>query len=106
MTYLYRVKKWVSIFFLLLVAAGSFIPCCAEDDCATEVSATTDKGHSGDDETGCSPFFACGTCAPAIVVHTPVPVNQQPFPEKVTYQFVADDGLAQYHPSFFQPPRQ
>ncbi|MFT3676922.1 MAG: hypothetical protein QM781_13595 [Chitinophagaceae bacterium] len=100
-------KKWVSIFLLLLVATGNFIPCCAKDDCATEVSAATDAGgHSDDDGTGCSPFFACGTCAPAIVVHTPVPVSELPSLKKESYRFVTDDGLSQYHPSFFQPPRQ
>jgi len=101
------VKKWLTIFLLVLVAVGSFVPCCAEDDCATEMSADIpDTGHRDDDGTGCSPFFACGTCAPAIVVHSPALISGIPSIKKDRCRFAADDRLLQYHPSFFQPPRQ
>jgi len=103
------VNKCFAILLLLLVVVGSFVPCCAEDNCETEPSTVASgTGHHNDrddDGSGCSPFFACGTCAPAVITFSAVQAPLIPAPQQDQYGFTCPDRLLQYHPSFFKPPR-
>jgi hypothetical protein len=67
--YICIVKKWFSILLVLLTMAGSFFPCCVDDDC-TDASTTENNRHQDEhkEKGNCSPFFACGTCAAALVL--------------------------------------
>ncbi|WP_315823552.1 hypothetical protein [Paraflavitalea speifideaquila] len=99
-------KKWFTCILLLITMAGTFCPCCIEEDCADEPLQEVPSSHNNHKSEGaCSPFFACGTCAPSVdpihagvevVVSTPLSIDHQSF-------FLLQ--LSSYTAPFFQPPR-
>ncbi|MGZ8544543.1 MAG: hypothetical protein ACXWV0_04565 [Flavisolibacter sp.] len=57
-------KFTFALILFLVTAAGSFIPCCETDDCASEQA---NEGHTTEPEGSCSPFFACAACPGSIM---------------------------------------
>jgi hypothetical protein len=103
------VKKWIAIFYLLLVAAGSFYPCCLDDDCASESaqlqSSTQDNGDDDNDPGFCSPFSACASCAVSVkmeLLHIAVKPPASTSPSYNAYCVTDREGV---YPVMFQPPR-
>jgi hypothetical protein len=100
------VKKTFAIFLLLITAIGSFTPCCQSDDCAEETISTHHSPGQEDEKGICSPFFACGTCSPAIVItNLPVLIEVPETEDCFRHPLFFLPRLSTYHPSFFQPPR-
>ncbi len=94
--------KVLIVLLLLLISAGSFIPCCQEECTAESINGDS---HSDEEEGTCSPLFSCAA-NPSFVVLTKMEL------------ILADGGLKQQHePRFFyfnlpafsktlwQPPR-
>lgn len=95
-----------AIIFLFLAMAGSFYPCCLNDDCAAE---TTQSGshspHKEDCKGFCSPFSVCASCASSVEIPTGNFHFQQLKPAPVRYNaYIVANGEEVYS-SLFQPPR-
>ena len=97
-------KKLAAILLLFLSLAGTFIPCCLEDDC-DDIAMAQNADHEHKGAGNCSPFFSCGTCAPgldlwAIQVSISEIITDN-VPHASFYQF----QLGSYANQMFQPPR-
>jgi hypothetical protein len=103
--YICLVQKWLSIVLILLTMAGNFIPCCTEDDCSDEVATQQDDHQQEKEKGSCSPFFACGTCAPAVEISLPVALNTPQAIRENQYHSCYFLQLSNYHAALFQPPR-
>jgi hypothetical protein len=98
-------KKWLVIMLLLVVAAGTFVPCCGVDDCCADQLTNTTNHDRHKNEGACSPFFACATCPGSVIVTNAVQI-QIPVAEKpVHHQPLLKFNLPTFSPSFWQPPR-
>jgi hypothetical protein len=94
------------ILLLIVNITGTIIPCCPADGCSNENSALNDRHpEENEDKGNCSPFFACGTCAHAIEIISPVSMTLPESPVLTTYCRFYLSELSTYHPSLFQPPR-
>lgn len=103
--YLCSVKKWFSILLIILTTAGSFFPCCQEDECIGDQLAQTSHQEKHEDKGNCSPFFACGTCAAALDVNLTNITIENPVPPTIHHTSLYLFQLGNYSASFFQPPR-
>ncbi|RYG50840.1 MAG: hypothetical protein EOO01_09775 [Chitinophagaceae bacterium] len=101
-------KKYIAIILFLLVAAGSFYPCCLDDDCAGELAQT--ENHSperkqGDDQGFCSPFSACASCAASVDITTGVLILHQSSVAAPRFSEYLVANIEEVYSSLFQPPR-
>jgi hypothetical protein len=86
--------------------AGTFFPCCTKDNCDDEITTQNDSQKHHQDEKGtCSPFFSCGTCAPAIEIATSVALDIPQTAKEIQYHSFYFLQLSYYHAALFQPPR-
>ncbi|ANE52137.1 hypothetical protein [Flavisolibacter tropicus] len=98
-------NKWLTIILLLIITAGTFIPCCSVDDCCIEQQATTTNREKHTNEGACSPFFACTTCPGFVALATPIQLAE-PYKElTIHHQGTVTFQLPSYFSSFWQPPR-
>jgi hypothetical protein len=100
------VKKWFTFLLLLITMTGTFCPCCIEDDCADEPQQEQTSAHNTHKSEGaCSPFFACGTCAPSVdPLHAGVELAVS-LGLSISHQSYYLLQLSSYNAPFFQPPR-
>jgi hypothetical protein len=92
---------------MIIVAVAAFTPCCTDDDCQDELTATSHQDHrnADDDGGGCSPFFACTGCPGFTLMEKPITL---PAPAEYHPQyFIADfDYISStYTTTPWQPPR-
>lgn len=100
------VKQWFAIILLLITAASTFVPCCA-DGCADEISATeTTHQEEQDDKGSCSPLFACSTCAPSVIIYIAEPLVNPSTVDNAQFSLFIATPLSTWHPSLFQPPKE
>lgn len=98
--------KTLVVLLLIVITAGTVVPCCVVDNCNDEMAATATSHSNENDEKGnCSPFFACGTCAHAIEIISPVQLVPMENQVRTTHFHFYLSGLSTYHHSLFQPPR-
>lgn len=104
--YICLVKKWAAIIFLFLATAGTFYPCCLDDDCAGETtSASTHSPGEENDKGFCSPFSACASCAASEEISMGSFSFQQLKPAPVRYSTYITSNGEEVYSSLFQPPR-
>ena len=98
-------KQWLVLILLLVVAAGTFIPCCELDDCCADQIVNKSNHDKHKSEGACSPFFACATCSASVALTKPIQLVE-PTVEKTVYHPVAVKfNLPSYSSSLWQPPR-
>jgi hypothetical protein len=94
----------MAILLLLLVTVGSFYPCCLDDDCGNETSAT--HPDDGDRNEGlCSPFSACASCAASVEIQTMQIAVQELLPALPQYNTFRVNDREGIYSDLFQPPR-
>ena len=98
-------KKWLATILILIVAAGTFIPCCGIDDCCADQPANTSNHDKHNDEGACSPFFSCATCPGSIVVTKTIHIEFALAEKTIHHQTIVKFNLPVYSSSFWQPPR-
>lgn len=98
-------EKWFAFVLFLIVAAGTFVPCCGVDECCADqlpASANHDKHKS---EGACAPFFACATCPGSVELTNSIHLVFPKVEKTVHHQARLTFNLSTYSPSFWQPPR-
>ncbi|MET0243746.1 MAG: hypothetical protein ABW174_09760 [Flavitalea sp.] len=100
-------QKLIAIFLLFLSLSCSIVPCCVNDNCTSEETATAGKDQHQDDEDkgACSPFFNCRTCIGGVELSAFIPeiVPVPPFAKTYVTEVVSVQST--YSARFFQPPR-
>jgi hypothetical protein len=99
------VKKWLALLLLIISITGSVVPCCSGDDCADEANESRHNDHKQDDKGACSPFYACGSCVPAVEVTAIRTTFAEIKKEKPDHFSIYQFQLGRYSASLFQPPR-
>jgi hypothetical protein len=98
-------KKWLVFILLLIVAAGTFVPCCGSDDCCAEQSIDITNHDRHENEGTCSPFFTCATCTASVIVTKAIQIDFPKLEKPVHYTAIVKFNLPVYSPTFWQPPR-
>jgi hypothetical protein len=98
-------KKVLVILLLLIVAAGTFVPCCGIDDCCTDQLTDITNHDRHEHEGNCSPFFACATCTASVVVTKAIQIEFPDVEKPVHHPAIAKFDLPVYSSTFWQPPR-
>ncbi|RYY55875.1 MAG: hypothetical protein EOO09_08690 [Chitinophagaceae bacterium] len=98
-------NRVAAFLLLLLVLAGTFIPCCP-DDCGGETTVSEcGSASDGDAKAVCSPFFACPGCAVSIEVPQAVLPVTPSATESPFYNTYLVKPSSEFHSTLFQPPR-
>jgi hypothetical protein len=98
-------KLWFATLFVLITAAGTFVPCCQVDHCTGEVNALADTHENEYPEGLCSPFNSCASC-PASVELSQAAEYMQPINQKLKHlENLQPPGCNQYANMYWQPPR-
>jgi hypothetical protein len=98
-------KKWLSIFLLIITVAGTIIPCCALDDCCADRNSSSTNHEKHGDEGTCSPFFACTTCSGFVELAAEIQIQQSIGEKPVHHEKILQLNLSTYSAFFWQPPR-
>jgi hypothetical protein len=101
--------KFLCILFSVYVLLLSVRPCCADDCIAKPIAKKEIAGQnskSGNNCQGCSPFFACGTCAGFTLA------KQVIYAERTATEVMVEHNSSYKHPalkpvmlSIWQPPQ-
>ena len=98
-------KKWFSFFLLLVTLAGTFYPCCLEDECSEEEVTNNGADNKRQGEGACSPFFACATCNGFATMYPQISIPHPVAGTQVHHEKLVSFNLATFSSSFWQPPR-
>jgi hypothetical protein len=98
-------KKGLVFILLLIIAAGTFFPCCEIDDCPADRISSNTTNHDNKKEGNCSPFFACATCQGFAELAKPIRLTGPIIEKIVHHQTIVKLNLPTYFSSFWQPPR-
>ena len=100
------VKNWMAYILSLYIVFSALVPCSIFDKC--EASACTEQGSDSDqhkDCNSCSPFSVCSSGS-GVIIPTITSLMQPPeFLYSRIYGDYQFSSKADYHSSFFKPPR-
>jgi hypothetical protein len=102
---LYRMNRGFTFILLLITLTGTFFPCCLVDECNNEEIAGAQRQNKHQQESTCSPFFPCATCAGFTAMLKPVQVVQLGIQIYVHPETIVFFNIKTYVSSFWQPPR-
>ncbi|HEX2608729.1 MAG TPA: hypothetical protein VHK91_15205 [Flavisolibacter sp.] len=97
-------KGLFTIFLLLLIAAGSYYPCCLKDDCEAENSLVKNTGAPEKKQGSCSPF-SCAACTSLAEAVTGLPVAAPLLQHPVHIEKPILTALTTFSTPRWQPPR-
>ncbi|WP_139307907.1 DUF6660 family protein [Pontibacter flavimaris] len=96
--------KVVTVILALLTMVLSVSPCCASDNCATEVSTGQTDRHE-DEANACSPFYSCSSCIGFTLAATTMEAASLISPKHSLFAEFRQGHVPQFYHTIWQPPR-